>query len=171
MADLAPRERLQPSLLDRLTDFAPDKQVESREQRVLSLRTLHQSILRDLGWLLNTTQMFGTFDDTKPYPAVVDSVVNYGMPDISGVSIAGLKLDDLEKAIKAAIWNFEPRLIRDSVQVRTISKVQTGTNYNKIAFEIEADMWALPYPERLYLKTELDMEGSTFRLTEMERSR
>ena len=169
MAELAPRERLQPSLLDRLTDLEPDKGVETRERRVLSIRTLHQSVLRDLAWLLNTTRMFGTHEDTKPYPEVVSSVVNYGMPDISGVSIAGLKLSDIEKSIQTAIWNFEPRLIRETVQVRATSKVMLGTNYNKIAFDIEADMWAQPYPERLYLKTELDMEGNTFRLTEMER--
>ncbi len=169
MAELAPRERLQPSLLDRLTDMEPDKTVETRERRVLSIRTLHQSVLRDLAWLLNTTRMFNTWEDTKPYPDVVSSVVNYGMPDISGVSIAGLKLTDLEKSIQTAIWNFEPRLIRETVQVKATSKVMMGTNYNKIAFDIQADMWAQPYPERLYLKTELDMEGNTFRLTEMER--
>jgi hypothetical protein len=31
---------------------------------------------------------------------------------------------------------------------------------NKITFEIEADMWAQPYPERLYLKTELDLDAA-----------
>ena len=40
MAELAPRERLQPSLLDRLTDDEPDQEVESRERRVLSVRGL-----------------------------------------------------------------------------------------------------------------------------------
>ena len=54
MAELTPKERLQPSLLDRLTDDAPAEKVESREQRVLSLTKLRQSVNRDLGWLLNT---------------------------------------------------------------------------------------------------------------------
>lgn len=38
MADLTPKERLQPSLLDRLTDDEPDKQHEAREQRVMNIR-------------------------------------------------------------------------------------------------------------------------------------
>jgi type VI secretion system protein ImpF len=171
MAELAPRERLQPSLLDRLTDNEPDKTMESRERRVLSLRTLHQSVLRDLALLLNTTCFFRTKENTKPYPEVVSSVVNYGMPDIAGASIAGIKIEELESTIKEAITNFEPRLIKETVSVKAISRIQEGVHYNKIAFTIQADMWALPYPERLYLKTELDTEGRGFNLTEMDRPR
>jgi type VI secretion system protein ImpF len=33
-------------------------------------------------------------------------------------------------------------------------------------FEIEADLWAQPYPERLYLKTELDLDRASVVLTE-----
>ncbi len=171
MAELAPRERLQPSLLDRLTDSEPEKGVESRERRVLSLRTLHQSVLRDLALLLNTTRLFYTGENTKSYPEVVSSVVNYGMPDIAGASIAGIKMKVLEETIKKAIIDFEPRLIAGTVSVKATSRIQEGVHYNKIAFDIEADMWALPYPERLYLKTELDTEGRGFNLTEVDRPR
>jgi len=51
MADLIPRERLQPSLLDRLTDNSPQATVESRDERVMSSRQLRKSVLRDLEWL------------------------------------------------------------------------------------------------------------------------
>jgi len=36
MAELTPKERLQPSLLDRLTDEEPDRRQESRDKRILS---------------------------------------------------------------------------------------------------------------------------------------
>ncbi|HJX53099.1 MAG TPA: type VI secretion system baseplate subunit TssE, partial [Polyangia bacterium] len=36
MAELTPKERLQPSLLDRLTDDDPGRATEPRESRVLS---------------------------------------------------------------------------------------------------------------------------------------
>ncbi|TFW31976.1 type VI secretion system baseplate subunit TssE [Massilia horti] len=162
MAELAPRERLQPSLLDRLTDLEPDKAVEARERRVLSLRTLRESVLRDLAWLLNTTNLLSV-SDTPRLPHLANSVLNYGMPDISGIAIAGLDLADLERAIRQAIWDFEPRLIRNSVNVRALSG---EAQHNKIMFEIEGDLWAQPYPERLYLKTEIDLIGASIRLTE-----
>lgn len=169
MAELAPRERLQPSLLDRLTDLEPEKSVEARDRRVLSIRTLREGVLRDLAWLLNTTRLFTRMDEqmTNAYPYVANSVINYGMPDISGMTVTGMDLIQLETNIRQAIWDFEPRIIRDTVKVRAVSTAQNGVNYNKIMFEIEGDMWAQPYPERLYLKTELDMEGSAFKLTEM----
>lgn len=167
MAELAPSERLQPSLLDRLTDYDPGSAVESRNSRVLSLRTLRQEILRDLAWLLNSTRLFSNADMVD-YPQLANSVLNFGMPDISGTSMVGLDLTDLERNIRQAIWDFEPRLLRGSVIVRAI--IGDSVSYNKIMFEIEGDMWAKPYPERLYLRTELDLEGSAFRLIESRRA-
>lgn len=167
MAELAPRERLQPSLLDRLTDDEPEKSIESRERRVLSVRTLRESVLRDLAWLLNTTNLFSVTDDGG-LPHLSNCVVNYGMPDISGISISGLNLSDLERGIRQAIWDFEPRLLRASVTVKAVS---SEAEQNKIMFEIEGDMWAQPYPERLYLKTELDLDRAAIRLTDLARDK
>lgn len=162
MAELAPRERLQPSLLDRLADDEPGVEVEPRERRVLSLRSLRQSVLRDLAWLLNTTNLLSVTDLPR-LPHVAGSVLNYGMPDLSGITLAGLDMADLERGIRQAIWDFEPRLVRSSVTVRALS---SDAEHNKIVFEIEGDMWAQPYPERLYLKTELDLDRAALRLTE-----
>jgi type VI secretion system protein ImpF len=155
MAELASRERLQPSLLDRLSDDEPDNPAEARERRVLSLRTLREGVLRDLAWLLNTTNLLSVVD-AEQLPHVASSVLNYGVPDISGASIAGLKVGKLERGIRQAIWDFEPRLIRPSVTVKALAG--GGIDHNKLTFEIEADLWAQPYPERLYLKTEVDLE-------------
>lgn len=163
MAELAVRERLQPSLLDRLTDDEPDKLVESRERRVMSLRTLREGVLRDLAWLLNTTNLFSVTDH-HGLPHLVNSVLNYGIPDISGTSISSMNIVALERAIRQAIWDYEPRLIRSSVIITSQSDRDSA---NTVLFDIEADMWAQPYPERLYLKTELDLDSATIRLTEM----
>jgi len=154
MAELAPRERLQPSLLDRLTDHEPDKTVEARERRVLSERGLREGVLRDLAWLLNATSLVST-GELPRLPHLAGSVLNYGLPAISGVSLANMERADLERAIRQAIWDFEPRLIRSSVSVKAMSAQGA---ISKIVFEIEADLWAQPYPERLYLKTELDLD-------------
>lgn len=165
MAELAPRERLQPSLLDRLTDDEPDQQVEARERRVMSMRSLREGVLRDLAWLLNTTNLLSVNTQlrTQRLPHLAGSVLNYGMPDMSGASLAGMNTGDLERAIRQAIWDFEPRLIRSSVQVKAVANADTIT---KINFEIEADMWAQPYPERLYIKTELDLDQAHISLSE-----
>ena len=166
MAELAPRERLQPSLLDRLTDDEPRNDSESRERRVLSLRTLRQGVLRDLTWLLNTTNLMSLSSiDTGNLPHLANSVINFGVPDISGQAMMSLNLSKLERGIRQAIWDFEPRLIRSTVKVKALTDDGT-TAHNKLIFEIEADLWAQPYPERLYLKTELDLERGFVMLAE-----
>ena len=166
MAELAPRERLQPSLLDRLSDDEPGNTVESRERRVLSLRTLRAGVLRDLAWLLNATNLTSVSTiDTGTLPHLHNSVINFGVPDLSGHAMLSLNVSKLERGIRQAIWDFEPRLIRSTVKVKAVAGDSAG-GHNKLTFEIEADLWAQPYPERLYLKTELDLERGAVLLSE-----
>jgi len=156
MAELTPQERLQPSLLDRLTDRSPDSRSESRDHRVLSMQKLRAAVLRDLAWLLNTGQL-ETTDDLEGFPEVRKSVLNFGMPDITGLSIAGTDTAGLEKAVRDAIINFEPRIAANSVRV-AIVKDDRDMSRNAMVFNIEGRLWAEPTPIALYLKTELDLE-------------
>ena len=110
MAELTPKERLQPALLDRLTYDAPDQQVESREQRVVSLRRLRQSVVRDLEWLFNTGALF-TAEQGAQQPLCARSVINYGIPNLAGVQASNLDLPRMERILREALWHFEPRLL------------------------------------------------------------
>src|ERR1700712_3867037 len=91
-----PEERLQPALLDRLTDEEPDKKVESRDARVFSKRRLRQAVLRDLSWLFNATQLESVTDLTRT-PLVRASVLNFGLPALSGMAASSLDISDLAK--------------------------------------------------------------------------
>ena len=92
------KDRLQPSLLDRLTDFRPDKKRESSSQQVLSQKQFKDAVIRDLGWLLNSVSMDSVFD-LSAYPEVKNSVLNYGLPDISGHTASSIDSSDLEKRL------------------------------------------------------------------------
>lgn len=164
MAELIVTERLQPSLLDRLTDDEPDKQIESRDRRVLSMRGLRQAVLRDLTWLFNTINLVSLQPTLGEWAR--KSTVNYGIPDLAGKAISGFKAETFESSIRQAIWDFEPRLIRNTVRVEVQQDQHTGARHNIVKFKVEGDLWALPYPERLYLKTELDLESGSISLNE-----
>jgi type VI secretion system protein ImpF len=167
MAELTASERLQPSLLDRLTDDEPSKSVESREKRVLSMQRLRDFVLRDLQWLLNCGN-FEQTNDLSDYPHVKNSVLNYGVPDLSGLTASGANVPELERRLRDAIWNFEPRILRNTLKVR--ARVDSSSaQHNALVFEIEGELWAQPLPQRLYMRTELDLESGEMAVSEVSR--
>jgi type VI secretion system protein ImpF len=157
MAELTPKERLQPSLLDRLTDDEPDQKLESREKRVLSTEKLRESVRRDLGWLFNTPNL-ATVIDLGDYPDVERSTLNFGLPDLAGRGSANIDVAEFERLLRKAILDFEPRLLKNSVKVRLFADADQ-MSHNALRFDIEAELWAEPIPLRLYLRTELDLEN------------
>ena len=90
MAELTPQERLQPSLLDRLTDEEPGNPREGADRRIMSLNQLKASVLRDLAWLFNTTALFDP--DTGMQIPAGSSVLNYGLPALADVHLAARSL-------------------------------------------------------------------------------
>ena len=164
MADLTPQERLQPSLLDRLTDTDPEGKTESRERRVLSIQRLRAGVLRDLGWLLNTGYL-ETTEDLDAFPEARQSVINYGMPDLSGLSASSSDTVRLEKAVRKAIVDFEPRINSRSLKV-SINIDNDEMSRNSMVFKIEGELWAQPTPLALFLKTEVDLETGDVTVTE-----
>jgi len=156
MAELTYNERLQPSLLDRLTDEAPGEQNENRNRRVISMSRLRKLVRRDLAWLLNTGHM-ESMQDLSDYPEVQRSVINFGLPDLSGSAVADLTEIQIERVVKNAILAYEPRILPNTVRVR--SRIDSEQmNRNAIVFEIIGQLWAQPMPAEMFLRTELDLE-------------
>jgi type VI secretion system protein ImpF len=163
MADLTPQERLQPSLLDRLTDTDRSNTAEPRERRVLSVQRLKAGVLRDLGWLLNTGH-FETLHDLEPYPQVRNSVLNFGIPDLSGHTVADLEPEQIEKIVRDAIVTFEPRINAHTLRVTV--ELADRMSRNAVTFKIEGELWSHPAPMALFLKTELDLESGDVNVTD-----
>jgi type VI secretion system protein ImpF len=165
MAELTQKERLQPSLLDRLTDDEPHLSQESRDKRVLSPAKLRECVRRDLTWLFNTTNL-ATTENLDEHPGVARSVLNYGMPDLAGHSASGVDVAALERLLVRVIWDFEPRLLRSSVKVRLFVD-ERKMDHNAMCFDIQAELWAQPLPLRLFLRTEIDLENGGVNVSEL----
>ena len=164
MAELLPQERLQPSLLDRLTDDMPEARTESREARVLSLTQLRASVMRDVAWLLNTVNLAAS-QDLSSFRDVEHSTVNFGIPEMAGRSAAGRNIKELERAVRQALIDFEPRILRDTLRV-TVRLQPDQMSRHALTFVIEGDLWAQPVPLNIYLKTEVDLETGTVTVTD-----
>ncbi len=150
------QEQLQPSLLDRLTDDEPGKTQESAERRTISMRRLRQAVLRDLSWLLNTTNLAAS-EELEAYPEVESSVLNYGFAELSGHLVAGMDISRLERLLRKAVQDFEPRILPNTVRVRTLENKDDGS-HNRLMFEIEGKLWAIPTPSHLLVRTQIDLE-------------
>jgi type VI secretion system protein ImpF len=157
------RDRINPSLLDRLTDEAPGNP-SARGGQSVTLSELRRSVLRDLNWLFNTSQLLKA-DEAESWPQVGNSVLNYGLPPLSGVAASGLDLARLERSLRQAILDFEPRLLPDSVSVKALLDRETD-RHNVISLHIEALLWAQPLPIELLLRTQFDLESGQSRVDE-----
>jgi type VI secretion system protein ImpF len=167
---LLPQDRLQPALLDRLTDDEPDKKLEPPEARVLSKSRLRQSVLRDLAWLFNATRLDAVTDLTS-LPAVRRSVVNFGLPALSGHNASSLDLTDLARAIREAIVMFEPRILPATLQIRTLLDAGELDHHNVIGVEIRGELWAQPVPLEFLVRTEFDLETGKVLVADLATSR
>jgi type VI secretion system protein ImpF len=156
VAELAPKERLQPSLLDRLTDDEPDRRQEGPDRRFLSLSRLRGILRRDLSWLLNTCNLAST-EDLSDCREVPTSVLNYGIPDLAGRNLSGVDVGSLERLVKQAIVAFEPRILRSSVRVEAIVESES-MSHNALTLQIEGELWAQPAPVDVVFRTEFDLE-------------
>ena len=163
---ILPQDRLQPALLDRLTDDEPDKKLEPREARVLSKRRMRESVLRDLAWLFNARQLDGA-DALANAPYVRRSVLNFGLPALSGATASSLDVTDLARAVREAILTFEPRILPATLQVRTVLEAGALDHHNVIGVEIHGELWAQPVPLEFLVRTEFDLETGKVRITDL----
>ena len=157
MPELMPVERLQPSLLDRLTDDDPGSPRESRDQRFFDVRRLRASVLRDLTWLLNASAGH-CGPALADYPLAARSTLDFGIPDLAGASAARVDADELARRVKEAILRYEPRILREGLRVQVMAPSETAGS-SLLALRIEGDLWALPAPLRIQVNTSFDLES------------
>jgi len=156
MADQSALERLQPSLLDRLTDKEPDNASDPPSARVIDIRQLEEIVRRDLVWLLNTNNR-DTDIDAEQFPYAAKSVLNYGVGEISGEYSNRTRVDFIRRSIERAIQAYEPRISPASNQV--IRREQTEASKAVVTFDIFGELWADPVPIELYLRSVIDLRS------------
>ena len=156
MEELHRAERLQPSLLDRLTDLDPGRTRETLDQQTLTMAQLRRAVLRDLGWLLNATNLSAAMD-LDGLPLVEASTLNFGIPGLAGMASERVRGMELEAAIAAAIRAFEPRIRAASLRVTARSGGETE-GLPSLLFTITGELWAQPVPQQLFLETSIEIE-------------
>lgn len=166
MATSTARDFLQPALLDRLTDDARDNRTEPREMRAMNKARMRAAVLRDLAWLFNSTQQASDFDWT-PYPHAQRSVLNFGLPALSGKTASSIDSRELEQMVRQAIIDHEPRILPASLQVEATTTAPLLERQNHLSFRITGKLWAQPMPLELMLQTDIDLESGHVRVQDL----
>ncbi|GHS93259.1 hypothetical protein FACS1894139_18570 [Planctomycetales bacterium] len=151
---------LLPCLLDRLTDLEPSRVGEATERRVSSLRQYREAILRDLQWLLGSRALFNRDADRAAAPrAVQESVLNFGMRDLTGQTLSGRRREQLANCLREALTRFEPRIMPDTLAITvTTHHDDERVPATSLRLDLRGTLFALPVPEELVFRTDLDLE-------------
>ncbi|MEZ0601893.1 type VI secretion system baseplate subunit TssE [Paraburkholderia sp. IW21] len=148
---------VQPCLLDRLITHRSQTGVASGGPFALSRALLREAVLRDLNWLLNSTNLEAT-DNLDAYPHVRRSVVNFGLGPLAGARLSALDRTGIESAIREAIVQFEPRFLAGSVEVRCAAEPAT-LQRNTLSIEVSGQLWSSEAPQMFLIHSEIDLES------------
>lgn len=135
---------------------------------VVSADVLRKAVCRDIEALFNAERFdarplwsereAALAGDDPPsladFPEVRRSVVNFGVPPFAGRSVRDFDREVLAREIKAVLSAFEPRLKESATKVTVSAGDRTG-----LAIEIDALLIMAPAPERLRLRTLIDLDN------------
>jgi type VI secretion system protein ImpF len=155
MSTIGKKERLSPPLMHAFRSAFEardsrkklDLRDESGERMIATRRTaarvaiteptLRREVSRDLDALLNTIALEST-QDLRSSEHVRKSILNFGFPDIAHRSIDEISVNDVSHEIATVLMNYEPRLLRHTVQVKRDTTVDAADL--KVRFIVRADL-------------------------------
>lgn len=129
---------------------------------VASRAELLESVREALSALFNATALDAVMDLTD-HPQARSSVLNYGLPDLSGRTASSIDHSVLERQLRQAICTFEPRLRPETVTVHVVS--DAPCSHNRLSFEVTAQCSGAPFEDHVAFRTELDLESGDVRVT------
>jgi type VI secretion system protein ImpF len=143
--------RIQPPLLDRLIDDAPDETRDRPMSAADSMAALRSSVRRDLEALLNARRRWRSWPPHMTHLAA--SPLGYGIPDFaSGAFADAQRREELRVEIEATIRRFERRFL--SVRVHLLDT--QGRLDTTLRLRIDAVLQAEPAPEQVTFDTLVD---------------
>jgi len=77
-------------------------------------------------------------------------VINFGTRQLCGLIAPDMV--ELERELGEAIQFFEPRIIGHSLNLTA------NLERNIVSIELNGELWAMPIPEKLFVKTKIDLE-------------
>jgi type VI secretion system protein ImpF len=134
-------------------------------RRSLSDGKLKELLAKDVTALLNTVNLESAAPElVEGLPRVRDSILNYGLRDLSDKTIdQKQRVSDIRHDLEAALKRFEPRLLPRTMR---IEKVEKETGELEQRFVVQADMRADPVPTSIEFVTALELDSGEIKVNE-----
>lgn len=145
-----------PALLERLLDDEP----KSPHDRLkpIDIRKMRSIVKKDITDLINHTNIEDTLDEQQ-HKFVIESVINYGVSELIGTQENHHNWNVLEKIIRNAILRFEPRIIPETLLVRSLQNSDGLIRHAAVLFEIRALIYWPSGPIDLCINGRYDFES------------
>ena len=152
MQNLSIKQKLRPSILDRIIDDSPEvHEKDSQVNKSFNLNYLKSSVRRDLEKLFNSRYRIS--DLPAELIEIHNSLINYGLPDLATINMIDIdKRAEFCKHIEKTIKYFEPRF--QSVKVKYLENIDYTDR--TLRFRIEAVLFAEPMPEKIIFDSILE---------------
>ncbi|WP_395351754.1 type VI secretion system baseplate subunit TssE [Variovorax sp. UC122_21] len=161
-----PHAWLLPTLFDRLRDEAPGQRRDTMSDAAASPARLREIVRRDLSFLLNTTSAEDRIDRAR-HALAAASTLNFGVPAFAGGHASQRRWSELERMLRRAIRDYEPRLVADSLRIVPLAGADDPGN--ELRFEIHALIDHRPCPLEFMVHGTVDLESRRVRMTPVER--
>ncbi|HEY1843945.1 MAG TPA: GPW/gp25 family protein [Buttiauxella sp.] len=151
-----------PTLLERLQDDEP----RSPNDRVkpIDVRKMRALVQKDIADLINHTNIEDTLDEYR-HKKILESVLNYGVPALIGTQENHRNWNVIEKVIRNTILRFEPRIVPETLLVRSLQEKDGLARHAVILFEIRGLIYWQPKPVDLCMSGRYDFESEKVDLT------
>jgi len=161
MARVDKKNKLRPSILDRLLDNDPEKTVEVDRDQHQKIKDLRYSVRRDLEQLLNTRLRI--VEPGDEYRELKLSLLNYGLPDLATINVNDIvKRKEFVEQLENLLVEFEPRF----KSVTVTYQENTDTLDRALRFRIDAVLYADPSPEVVVFDSVLEPVSRSVNLEE-----
>jgi type VI secretion system protein ImpF len=122
---------------------------------------LREQLSLDLNALLNTINMETAFD-LGEFPRVRESILNYGIPEISNRSIDEDRVADIADEIRTALLRYEPRLISEALTVSRDMNVDPDSL--NIRFLVSGEMACDPAAVAVEFVADIEIDTGKMRI-------
>lgn len=156
-------QALTPSILDRLLDYDPSRKVEAAISRNQVIKELRESVRRDLEFLLNTRKR--CVEDISQWDELEYTVLNYGIPDATGVNIGAEDArEEFAKIIEKTVIKYEPRFKSVTITVMNDANSIDRT----FRFRIDALLKVEPAVKPVVFDSSLEPVTRSFNVRDVE---